>query len=92
MQAIIMILIFILPAMAHAGTGNKPGGNEKKSEKIDIRISTDKNGKVEITGLDNKELVKLEKEINKALKNVTIKIDDGKEKHEVHFEAEIKIK
>lgn len=80
------IIAALLPLATFAGQGKT-----EKDEKIEIRITTDKNGKVEISGLNNKSLKKLEKDINTALKDVTIKVDDGKEKHEIHFKAELKL-
>lgn len=83
-KLIIIATVALMPFATFAADG-------KKTKSVDIHITTDKNGNVEITGLDNTELKKLEKELNKALKNVNIKIDDGKEKHQVHFKAELKI-
>ena len=85
MRQILILIIALLPLATFAG------GTEKDKKGINIRITTDKNGQVEITGLKDKDLKKLAKEINSALKNVTIKVDDGKEKHEIHFKAELKI-
>ena len=86
MKKILIILIALLPLAAFAG------GDDKKDEKINIHINTDKNGRVLITGLKGKDLKKLEKEINKALKDVEINItDDGDKNHTIHFKAELNI-
>ena len=85
MKNLLIILIALLPLGAFAGN------DDKKDEKINIRINTDKNGKVVIGGLKGKDLKKLEKEINKALKNVEINVSDGKENHTIHFKAELNI-
>jgi ribosomal protein S3 len=84
MKNLLIILSFLLPLAAFAGGGSK-------NEKIDIQINTDKKGKVTITGLKGKDLKKLEKKINEALKDVTINFDDGKENHVVHLKADINI-
>ncbi len=89
MKKILIFLIALLPLAAFAGKGDK----DKKDEKIDIRINTDKNGKVVISGLKGKDLKRLEKDINNALKDVEINVtdDNGKEKHTIHFKAELNI-
>jgi hypothetical protein len=90
MKKVLIISIALLPLALFAGNAEK----EKNKKGIDIRISSDKDGKLqkfEITGLDGNEMKQLEKDINEALKDVSIKIDDGKEKHEIHFKAELKI-
>ena len=87
MKKILIILIALLPLASFAGN------DDKKDEKINIHINTDKNGKVVITGLKDKDLKKLEREINKALKDVEINVTDGddKKKHTIHFKAELNI-
>jgi hypothetical protein len=87
MKKILILLIALLPLAAVAGGDDK----DKKDEKIDIRINTDKNGKVVVTGLKGKDLKKLEKEINNALKDVNITVNDGKKDHTIHFKAELNI-
>jgi len=82
MKKLIILLIAALPLTAFAGKGDK--------EKIDVRITTDKAGKVHVSCL-NKNLKPLEKEINEALKDVTVNINDKKEKHQIHFKAELNI-
>ena len=84
MKKLIIILAFLLPLAGVAGNGSK-------DEKLDIHISTNKNGKIVVSGLKGKELKKLENDINAALKDVTINVTDGKEKHTIHFKAEINI-
>jgi hypothetical protein len=85
MKKILILLIALLPLAAFAGN------DDKKDEKINIHINTDKNGKVVISGLKGKDLKKLEKEINKALKDVNITVNDGKQDHTIHFKAELNI-
>ena len=85
MKNILIILIALLPLAALAG------GDNKKDERIDIHINAGKDGNVVITGLKPKDLKKLQKEINKALKDVEIDVTDGKEKHTIHFKAELNI-
>lgn len=63
----------------------------KGDAKIEINIQADKDGNIQITGLSRKELKKIEKEVNDALKDVSITINDGKQKKNVHLKAEIKI-
>ena len=77
-------MIALLPLATFADNGSK-------DEKIDIHINTNKNGKIVVTGLKGKDLKKLENKINDALKDVTINIGDGKDKHTIHFKAEINI-
>lgn len=84
MKKLLIILIALLPLATFAGNGNK-------DEKVNIKIQTDKNGKIVVSGLKGKELKKLEKKINTALKDVTLNVNDGKEKHTIHFKAEINI-
>lgn len=86
MKKFIIILIAALPLANYAGTGDKD-----KTKKINISVHTGKDGKVEISGLTGKDLKELEKNINNALKDVNINIGDGKEKHQLHFKAELKI-
>lgn len=83
---ILVILIALLPLSSFADNGDK-----EKSKKIDIHITLDKKGQVEINGL-NGELKELQDEINKALEDVTIKVDGVKKKHDIHIKAEIKTK
>jgi len=87
MKKILIILIALLPLATFAGNG------DEKNDKVNIHINIDKNKGVSITGLKDKDLKKLEKDINKALKNVEINItdEDGKEKHTIHFKAELNI-
>ena len=83
---ILLLLIALLPLSTFAANGDK-----EKTKKIDIHITLDKKGQVEISGL-NGDLKELQDEINKALEDVTIKLDDGKKKHDIHIKAEIKTK
>lgn len=87
MKRVIIILIAALPLLAIAGNPKQ----EKQDNKVDIKITTKAgdSSQLEIK-VDGKDLKKLEEELNKALKNVSIKIDDGTSKHEIHFKAEIK--
>jgi len=85
MKTILIMLIALLPLAALAGNG------DKKDQKIDIRINTGKDGKIVVSGLKGKDLKKLEKEINNALKDVQINVQDGQEKHTIHFKAELNI-
>ena len=87
MKTLLIILIALLPLALLAGNG------DEKNDKVNIHINIDKNKGVSITGLKDKDLKKLEKDINKALKNVEINITDGdgKEKHTIHFKAELNI-
>ncbi len=80
---IALLLIVLLPALTFAGQGDK----DKKNIKVNITV--DKKGSVEVSGL-NGDLKKLQDDLNKLLENVTIKIDDGKKKHEVQIKAQIK--
>lgn len=84
MKKILIILISLLPFAAFAGDGGK-------DQKLDINIHTDKNGKIVVTGLKGKELKKLQKDINAALKDITVDVTDDKGKHTIHFKAEINI-
>ncbi len=83
---ILVLLIALLPLSSFAGNGDK-----EKTKKIDIHITLDKKGQVEINGL-NGELKELQDEINKALEDVTINVDGAKKKHDIHIKAEIKTK
>ena len=83
---IFILLIALLPLSTFAGNGDK-----EKNKKINIHITLDKKGQLEITGLSG-DLKELQDEINKALEDVTIKLDDGKKKHDIHIKAEIKTK
>ena len=82
----LILLIALLPLSTFAANGDK-----EKTKKFDIHITLDKKGQVEINGL-NGELKELQDEINKALENVTINVNDGKKKHDIHIKAEIKTK
>ena len=84
---IFFLAVTLLPLFVFAGNDDK----EKEKKEIDIHIKFDKKGTVEVSGLDS-ELKELQDNINKALENVTIKVDDGKKKHDIHIKAEIKIK
>ena len=86
MKKLLIILIALLPLATFAGNGD-----DKKDQKIDIHISTGKDGKIVVTGLKGKDLEKLQKNINEALKDIDITISDGKEKHTIHFKAELNI-
>jgi hypothetical protein len=86
MKKILIILIALLPFAAFAG-----GDDNKKDARIDIHINTGKDGKVVISGLKGKDLKKLEKKINEALKDVNITVTDGDQKHTIHFKAELNI-
>jgi ribosomal protein S3 len=88
MKKLIIILTALLPMALLAGDGDK--GN-KQAEKISINIHTGKNGVVELSGLNGKDLKALQTKINKALKDVDITISDGKENHKLHFTAELKM-
>lgn len=83
---ILILFMALFPLSTFAGNGDK-----QKNKKIDIHITLDKKGQVEITGL-NGDLKELQDEINKALEDVTIKLDDGKKKHDIHIKAELKTK
>jgi hypothetical protein len=63
----------------------------RKTRKLTSHITLDKKGQVKITGL-NGDLKELQDEINKTLEDVTIKLDDGKKKHDIHIKAELKTK
>ncbi len=84
-KKIIILLIAFIPLFTFA---NK---DEKEKIKLDVKITLNKNGKVEVSGLKG-DLKELEKEINTALENVTVQLDGNKKKHEVHIKAEIKTK
>ena len=78
---ILILLIALLPVTTFAGNGDK---NKKK---VDVHITLDKNGKATI---DLPASMKdLEKDLNKALKDVTFNITDGKEKKEVNVNLQI---
>ena len=83
---ILILFMALFPLSTFAGNGDK-----QKNKKIDIHITLDKKGQVEITGL-NGDLKELQDEINKTLEDVTIKLDDGKKKHDIHIKAELKTK
>lgn len=78
---ILILLIALLPVATFAGNGDK---NKKK---VDIHITLDKNGKATIDLPAN--MKDLEKDLNKALKDVTFNITDGKEKKEVNVNLQI---
>ena len=84
-KKIIILLIAFIPLFTFA---NK---NDKEKIKLDVKVTLNKNGKVEVSGLKG-DLKELEKEINTALENVTVQLDGNKKKHEVHIKAEIKTK
>lgn len=84
-KKIIILLIAFIPLFTFA---NK---DDKEKIKLDVIITLNKNGKVEVSGLKG-DLKELEKEINTALENVTVQLDGNKKKHEVHIKAEIKTK
>jgi hypothetical protein len=90
MKKMLLLFIVLAPAWTFAGNGGdkKTGKNHKE---INIRIQSGKDGSIEITGLDKSDMKDLERDLNKALKHITVKFDDGKEKHELHFNADIKI-
>lgn len=88
MKKLIILLIAALPLAAIAGNGDK---DNKKAKGNTVTIHTNKNGGIEITGLSDRELRKLQAELNKALKNVNITIANGKETYQVHLQAEVKI-
>ena len=88
MKKLYILIIAALPLAALAGPGDR---EHKKPENVNINIHTDKNGAIEITGLNDKELKELQTELNKALKNVNFTINNGNEKYEVHLDAEVKI-
>lgn len=88
MKKLIILLIAALPLAVLAGGGDKDNG---KTEKININIHTNKNGGIEITGLNDKDLKELQTKINSALKDVNVTIGDGKEKHKLHFKAQLNI-
>jgi hypothetical protein len=83
---ILILFMALFPLSTFAGNGDK-----QKNKKIDIHITLDKKGQVKITGL-NGDLKELQDEINKTLEDVTIKLDDGKKKHDIHIKAELKTK
>ena len=83
---ILILFMALFPLSTFAGNGDK-----QKNKKIDIHITLDKKGQVKITGL-NGNLKELQDEINKTLEDVTIKLDDGKKKHDIHIKAELKTK
>ncbi len=78
---ILILLIALLPVATFAGNGDK---NKKK---IDVHITLDKTGKATIDLPAN--MKDLEKDLNKALKDVTFNVTDGKEKKEVNVNLQI---
>jgi hypothetical protein len=78
---ILILLIALLPIATFAGAG------DKKEKKLDVHITLDKKGKVEVNL--PVEMKELETDINNALKDVTVKVDDGK-KHDVHIKVKVK--
>jgi len=86
MKKLIILLLAISPLVMLAGNGSNQAKN-----KVDIKITSNNHDGADVEiKVDGKDLKKLEDELNKALKNVSIKIDDGTKKHEIHFKAEIK--
>jgi len=83
---ILILLIALLPLSTFATNGEK-----EKTKKIDVHITLDKKGQAEISGLTG-ELKELQDEINEALEDVTINVNGGKKKHDIHIKAEIKTK
>jgi biopolymer transport protein ExbD len=79
-----LLLIALLPLATFAGNG----GKNKNKKELHVNITIDKKGKVAINGLDG-DLKDLQTDLNKALENVTLKIDDGKRKREIHINATI---
>ena len=86
MKKILLVLIALVPLATFAGNGDG-----KKEQKVDIQINSGKHGKIVVTGLKGKDLETLQKNINEALKDIDINISDGKEKHTIHFKAELNI-
>ncbi|MBP6732881.1 MAG: hypothetical protein KA149_12520 [Chitinophagales bacterium] len=78
----LILLMALLPVAAFAGN------NDKKSKDVNVTINLSKKGQVEIKGMDG-DLKELQDEINQALKNVTIKVDGGKQKHSIQIKAQI---
>lgn len=84
-QILTIIMIALLPIVSFAGNG------EKKKEKINVKITLDKKGKVEVSGLTG-DLKELQDEINNVLKDVNVEINGNHKKRELHIKAEIKTK
>ncbi len=84
-QILAITMIALLPIIGFAGNG------EKKKEKMDVKITLDKKGKVEVSGLTGG-LKELQDEINNALKDVKVEIKGNHQKRELHIKAEIKTK
>lgn len=82
-QIITIALIALLPVISFAGNG------EKKTEKIDVKVTLDKKGKVEVSGLTG-DLKELQEDINEALKDVNVQINGNHKKRELHIKATIK--
>lgn len=78
---ILILLIALLPVATFAGNGDK---NKKK---VNINVTVDKNGKATIDLPAN--MKDLENDLNKALKDVTFNITDGKQKKEVNVNLQI---
>jgi hypothetical protein len=78
---ILILLIALLPVATFAGNGDK---NKKK---VNINVTVDKNGKATIDLPTN--MKDLENDLNKALKDVTFNITDGKQKKEVNVNLQI---
>lgn len=78
---ILILLIALLPVATFAGNG------DKSKKKVDIHITLDKNGKATIDLPAN--MKELENDLNKALKDVTFNITDGKQKKEVNVNLQI---
>ncbi len=78
---ILILLIALLPVATFAGNGDK---NKKK---VNINVTVDKNGKATIDLPAN--MKDLENDLNKALKDVTFNITDGKQKKEMNVNLQI---
>ena len=82
-QIIVIAFSAFLPAVIFAGNG------EKQKKEIDMKITLDKQGKIEVSGLTG-DLKELQHEINEALKDVNVEINGNHKKREVHIKASIK--
>ncbi|HLP21497.1 MAG TPA: hypothetical protein VK174_14390 [Chitinophagales bacterium] len=81
---IFILLIALLPVTAFAGNGDK---NKKK---VNIHVKLDKNGKATIDlppGMKD-----LENDLNKALKDITINMEEDGKKKEVNVNLQITTK
>lgn len=81
---IFILLIALLPVAAIAGNGDK---NKKK---VNIHVTLDKNGKATIDLPPN--MKELENDLNKALKDVKINIDEDGKKKELNINLQISTK